>query len=247
MWKVSDGLLVVNDMHTYYGASYVLQGVSFSVEAGETLAIVGRNGVGKTTTIRSVVGLQRPRRGSIRLAGEDISESRIEKRAKLGLALVPQGRHIFGSLSVKENLSVCAGRGEDAWSVEEVFGLFPPLETLYLRRGGALSGGEQSMLAIARALRAGPRCLLLDEPTEGLAPIFVEVVHRALKELRQRGNLGIVAVLPQVHSAVAVADRVAVMERGQIVYVGDVKEFKRRRDIHERYLGLRAGEVEEGV
>ena len=207
-------MLAVRDLHTYYGDSYVLQGVSLEVEPGRVSVLMGRNGVGKTTLIRSVMSLTPPRRGSVLLDGKELVGLPAYEVARRGIALVPQGRRIFKSLTVAEHLdSAHRKQGEAAWPLERIFELFPPLHGRLGQRAGSLSGGEQSMLAIARALRTSPQCVLMDEPTEGLAPRFVDVVLDVIRDLRGQADLSLLVVLPDLPLALAVADHVSVMRK----------------------------------
>jgi branched-chain amino acid transport system ATP-binding protein len=183
---VPEPVLAVEDVHTYYGDSHVLHGVSLEVVPGEVVAILGRNGVGKTTLIRSAVGFSPPRQGHVRFRGEDITAWAPFRRVERGMALVPQGRRVFPSLSVRENLDVARG-GRGRWDLERVYALFPRLRERAGNRAGKLSGGEQQMLAIGRALMSNPVLLLMDEPTEGLAPLLVREVGRVIGELRREG------------------------------------------------------------
>jgi branched-chain amino acid transport system ATP-binding protein len=180
-------MLKVEDIHTYYGDSYVLQGISLEVAPGSVVALLGRNGMGKTTLIRSVAGFTPPRRGTVVFKGEDVTTLPDFRRMRMGIGIVPQGRWIFPSLTVRENILIGAGRPGE-WTIEEIFKLFPRLEERSRHLGNKLSGGEQQMLAIARALMTNPNLLLMDEPTEGLAPLMVQVVADAILRLRARGT-----------------------------------------------------------
>ncbi len=228
--------LEVEAIHTYYGESHVLHGISLRVEPGEVLAILGRNGMGKTTLIRSIVGFTPPREGRVRYKGADITRLPPFRMVELGMALVPQGRRVFPSLSVRENLEV-ARRGTGRWNLEQVYALFPWLRERAANRANKLSGGEQQMLAIGRALMSNPELLLLDEPTEGLAPLLVREVGRVLDELK-RGGLSILLVEQNLGLAIGVADRVHVLSRGQIVHAGTPGELMRDEDVKTRYLGV---------
>jgi branched-chain amino acid transport system ATP-binding protein len=228
--------LEVEGVHTYYGESHVLQGISLRVEPGEVLAILGRNGMGKTTLIRSIVGFTPPRRGHVRYKDTDITRLPSFRMVELGMALVPQGRRVFPSLSVRENLDV-ARRGTGRWSLEQVFALFPRLRDRAANRANKLSGGEQQMLAIGRALMSNPELLLMDEPTEGLAPLLVREVGRVIAELKRSG-LSILLVEQNLALALSVADRVHVLSRGQIVHTGTPAELMRNDDVKTRYLGV---------
>ena len=228
--------LEVDGVHTYYGESHVLQGISLRVAPGEVLAILGRNGMGKTTLIRSIVGFTPPRRGHVRYKDTDITRLPPFRMVALGMALVPQGRRVFPSLSVRENLDV-ARRGAGRWSLEQVYTLFPRLRDRAANRANKLSGGEQQMLAIGRALMSNPELLLMDEPTEGLAPLLVREVGRVIAELKRSG-LSILLVEQNLALALSVADRVHVLSRGQIVHTGPPAELMRNDDVKTRYLGV---------
>jgi len=229
-------VLEVEDVHTYYGVSHVLQGISLRVGEGEALGILGRNGMGKTTLIRSIIGFTPPRRGAVRLRGDDITRWPPYRMVAAGLALVPQGRRVFHSLTVRENLDV-ARRVGGRWTRERVEALFPRLAERARSRAGSLSGGEQQMLAIGRALMTDPRLLLLDEPTEGLAPLLVREVGRVLGELRRSG-LSILLVEQNLPLALAVVDRVHILSRGQIVHSARPDELAADEPVKSRYLGV---------
>jgi branched-chain amino acid transport system ATP-binding protein len=233
---VPEAVLAVADVHTYYGDSHVLHGVSLGVAPGEVVAILGRNGMGKTTLIRSVVGFTPPRRGSVRLRGEDVTAWAPFRRVERGMALVPQGRRVFASLSVRENLEVARG-GTGGWSLERVYDLFPRLRERAPNRANKLSGGEQQMLAIGRALMSNPTVLLMDEPTEGLAPLLVREVGRVIGELKREG-LSILLVEQNLPMAAAVADRVHVLNRGEIVYSGTPADLMADETVKSRLLGV---------
>ncbi len=231
-----DAVLAASGLHTYYGDSHVLHGVSLAVAPGEVVAILGRNGMGKTTLIRSVVGFTPPRRGDVRFKGEDVTGWAPYRRIERGMALVPQGRRVFVSLSVRENLDVArAGRGR--WDRERVYGLFPRLRERASSRANKLSGGEQQMLAIGRALMSNPTLLLMDEPTEGLAPLLVREVGRVIGELKREG-LSILLVEQNLPMAASVADRVHVLNRGEIVYSGGPGDLMANDEVKSRYLGV---------
>ncbi len=231
-----DAVLAASGLHTYYGDSHVLHGVSLAVAPGEVVAILGRNGMGKTTLIRSVVGFTPPRRGAVRFKGQDVTGWAPYRRVERGMALVPQGRRVFVSLSVRENLEVArAGRGR--WDRERVYGLFPRLRERASSRANKLSGGEQQMLAIGRALMSNPTLLLMDEPTEGLAPLLVREVGRVIGELKREG-LSILLVEQNLPMAASVADRVHVLNRGEIVYSGGPGELMANDEVKSRYLGV---------
>ncbi len=228
-------MLEVDGIHTYYGESHVLHGVSLRVAPGEAVALLGRNGAGKTTAIRSIVGFTPPRAGRVVFEGRAIERWPSYRIARHGLALVPQGRRIFAPLSVRENLLL--GARASGWTLERVFELFPRLREREAQAGGTLSGGEQQMLAIARALLTNGRLLLLDEPSEGLAPLIVREIGTTLQALKAQ-RLSLLLVEQNYHLALRVADRVYVMNKGQIVYEGTPASLKSDEEIKRRYLGV---------
>ena len=233
-------MLSARDVHAYYGDSYVLHGISLEAEPGRLTVLMGRNGVGKTTILRAILGLTPPRRGSVQFVGEELTRLSTHQIAKRGLSIVPQGRRVFRSLTVREHLLTAARARTDqeSWTIERVFDLFPPLKKRIDQRARYLSGGEQSMLAIARALRTEPRCLLMDEPTEGLAPMYVDIVLEVVRELKQQGNLALLVVLPELPLALAVADYVYVMRKGEVAFEGPVQELADRKDVQEQHIGI---------
>src|SRR5262249_54012796 len=214
---------------------HVIQGVDLDVEEGEAVALLGRNGAGKTTTVSTIVGFVRARGGRVRIRDRDVTGCPPHVVARAGIALVPQGRRVFADLTVAENLTLTARRGR--WSIERVLDLFPSLRKRLANRGDQLSGGEQQMLAIGRALMRDPDVLLLDEPSEGLAPKLVEQVRDALARLRESG-LGLLLVGQNIALATAVASRVYVMNKGQIVFTGMPSELASQREVESRYLGI---------
>jgi branched-chain amino acid transport system ATP-binding protein len=228
-------MLDVEAIHTYYGDSHVLHGVSLRVARGEAVALLGRNCAGKTTTIRSIVGFTPPRTGRVVFEGRAIERWPSYRIARQGLALVPQGRRIFAPLSVRENLML--GARAEGWTLERVFALFPRLREREGQAGGTLSGGEQQMLAIGRALMTNGRLLLLDEPSEGLAPRIVREIGRILQTLKAE-RLSLLLVEQNYHLALRVADRVYVMNKGQIVYEGPPAALEADEDVKRRYLGV---------
>jgi len=230
-------MLQVNDIHTYYGDSHVLQGISLKMESGQVLGILGRNGMGKTTLIRSIIGFTPPRAGQVIFRERDITAWPSNRVIKLGLGLVPQGRRVFPSLSVLENLTVADKRNGGPWTVERVMELFPRLRERRENRAGKLSGGEQQMLAIARALMTNPELLLMDEPTEGLAPLLVREVGRVIENLKSEG-LSILLVEQNLPLALHVADQVHVLSRGRIVHSCSPQALWTNEEIKGRYLGL---------
>jgi len=228
-------VLEVDSIHTYYGESHVLHGVSLRVAPGEAVALLGRNGAGKTTAIRSIVGFTPPRAGRVVFEGQAIERWPAYRIARRGLALVPQGRRIFAPLSVRENLLL--GARSEGWTLERVFELFPRLRERQAQLGGTLSGGEQQMLAIARALLTNGRLLLLDEPSEGLAPLMVREIGTTLQALKGQ-RLSLLLVEQNYHLALRVADRVYVMNKGQIVYQGTPAGLEADEEVKRRYLGV---------
>jgi branched-chain amino acid transport system ATP-binding protein len=208
-----------------YGATHVLEGIDLSLARGESLSIIGRNGVGKSTLLETVMGHTTLHAGDIRLRGDRIDTEPPHARALAGLGYVPQEREIFPSLSVRENLEICARSG--AWTLERVFELFPNLKNRLANSGTQLSGGEQQMLAIARALMTNPSILLMDEPTEGLAPVIVQALAQVLQRLRSAGDLSIVLVEQNSRVALEFAARTVVMDRGRIVFDGESERLRR--------------------
>jgi branched-chain amino acid transport system ATP-binding protein len=232
-------VLEVVDLRAAYGEAPVLDGVSMRVAEGEIVALLGRNGMGKTSLVRSVMGLGSPRLtgGRISFDGADLAGLRPHQIAAKRIGYVPQGRRLFASLTVLEHLKILDRGSHGAWSVRRVFDAFPRLEERKGHRGSQLSGGERQMLAIGRALMTGPRVLLMDEPTEGLAPVMVEAVEAILGALRGEG-MGILLVEQNLYSALAVADRVYIFETGKVVWEGDPKALMADQAILQRYLGV---------
>ena len=229
--------LEVRGLHAYYGESHVLQGVDLEVRAGEAVALVGRNGAGKTTTISAITGLLRPRAGSVKIAGTEVAGKPAHLVARAGVALVPQGRRIFSELSVRENLLLAARPIAGGWDERRVLELFPSLGRRLDNRGDELSGGEQQMLAIGRALMRNPGLLLLDEPSEGLAPKLVAEVGEVLRSLRATG-LAILLVEQNLALATGVGERVYVMNKGTVVFEGTPAQLAARPDVETRFLGV---------
>jgi len=231
-------MLTVNNIHTYYGDSHILQGVSLTVAKGEAVALLGRNGVGKTTTIKSIIGFTPPRRGQILLRDVDVTAFPSYRTAQLGVGLVPQGRGIFPTLTVRENIMLAArGAQNGGWTLDRVLETFPHLAARLKNRGSQLSGGEQQMLAIARALMTNPQLLLLDEPSEGLAPLIVAEIGRIISRLREEG-LSILVVEQNLALALGIADRVYVMNKGRIVFEGTPADLQAQEDVMHQYLGV---------
>jgi branched-chain amino acid transport system ATP-binding protein len=230
-------MLDVTDLHTYYGDSYVLQGVSLGVARGQVVGVLGRNGMGKTTLIRSIIGFTPPRRGRVVFKGREVTGWPSNRIVGLGLGLVPQGRRVFPSLTVAENLAVAARGNGGPWTVERTMELFPRLRERSENRAGKLSGGEQQMLAIARALMSNPELLLMDEPTEGLAPLLVREVGRVIEKLKREG-LSILLVEQNLPLALRLSDRVHVLSRGRIVHSSTPDELWKNDAVKSRYLGV---------
>jgi branched-chain amino acid transport system ATP-binding protein len=236
--SASPTLLAVEDVYTAYGQSQVLFGVSLTVTAGECVCLLGRNGVGKTTTMRSIMGLTPPARGRVVWKGRDIAGREPYQVANLGIGFVPEDRRIFADLTVWENLDVAARRARPGgFSVERVFDLFPKLRELSGRQGGFLSGGEQQMLTVGRTLMGNPELLLLDEPSEGLAPLVVDHLGEQIARLKAEG-LTILLAEQNVDFSLELADRVYVLEKGHIRYQGSAREFREDASIRQQYLAL---------
>jgi len=231
-------MLNVESIHSYYDKSHVLEGVSLQVGAGELVTLLGRNGAGKTTTLRSILGIVRPRQGQISFNGQQLVGREIFDIARQGIALVPEHRGIFRQLSVEENLKI-AVRKESRWQLEDVYTLFPRLKERRRNGGFALSGGEQQMLAIARALLNDPKLLILDEPTEGLAPVIVDELVKILRGIKGEG-LSILLVEQNLMVCDALADRHYVLEQGGVAYQGSAAQFRDDPSIKNRYLALSA-------
>ncbi len=230
-------LLAVENIHSYYGKSHVLEGVSLSVNAGELVTLLGRNGAGKTTTLRSIAGVVQPREGSVKFNGEEMIGREIHRIARAGLALVPEHRGIFALLTVEENLKIAVRDGW--WKLSDVYDLFPRLYERRRNGGNALSGGEQQMLAIARALLNNPKLLILDEPTEGLAPVIVDEIVRVLIDIKRTG-MSVLLVEQNLAVCEKLADRHYVLEQGRIAYSGSAADFAADRSVRDRYLALSA-------
>jgi len=235
----SDALSLTN-VHAFYGDSHILHGVSFSLQPGGVLALLGRNGAGKTTCISTVVGFLKPKDGEIRLFGEPIGGLSPERISRLGIGLVPQGRRIFPSLTVRENLIVAQQRErstEKPWNVERIYGLFPSLRERHAQFAGTLSGGEQQMLAIGRALMARPRLLMLDEPSLGLAPRIVQEIFRIIGEINRAGTT-VLLVEQNTRQALTLATRAYVLENGRVVLSGPGRELLDNPHVQRAYLGM---------
>ena len=233
-------ILEVNNIYTAYGLSQILFGVSLKVQEGEVISLLGRNGVGKTTTLRSIMGLTPPISGSIRWRGEEIAGKPTYQISRLGIGFVPEDRRIFSDLTVWENLDVAIQPGskkENIWTLDRVFDLFPALKPIQTRRGGYLSGGEQQMLTIARTLMGNPDLLLLDEPSEGLAPLVVQQLGEQITKLRREGMTILLCEQNQRFS-LDLSDRLYILEKGTIKYEGTVQDFKKDEQIGRAYLAV---------
>ena len=230
--------LTLQGVDALYGDSHVLHGVSFEVGAGRVLALLGRNGAGKTTCMSAIIGFLPPRKGAIRLFGEPIAGLAPEAIARKGVGFVPQGRRVFQTLSVKENLQVSERRGSFSnWNLASVFDLFPQLEERAGQAAGSLSGGEQQMLAIARALMGNPRVLLMDEPSEGLAPLIVAEVGRTIARLKAEGQ-SILLVEQNVRLALELADEVVILNTGRVAFIGSAGEARGNEALITQHLGV---------
>jgi branched-chain amino acid transport system ATP-binding protein len=228
------------DVHTFYGDSHILHGVSFALQPGGVLALLGRNGAGKTTCISTIIGFLKPRDGEIRLFGDPVQGLSPERISQLGIGLVPQGRRIFPSLTVRENLVVAAQREKttsNRWTVDRIYNLFPRLSERHAQYAGTLSGGEQQMLSIGRALMGNPRVLLLDEPSEGLAPLIVAEVGHTIKRLKEEGQ-SIVLVEQNRQLALEVADCAVILNTGRCVFVGQASDLLCNEDLMTQHLGV---------
>jgi branched-chain amino acid transport system ATP-binding protein len=235
----SDALSLAN-VHAFYGESHILHGVSFALPPGGLLALLGRNGAGKTTCISAIIGFLTPREGEIRLFGESIQGLSPEHISHLGIGLVPQGRRVFPSLTVRENLIVAQQRENrtgNPWNVERIYALFPRLRERHAQYAGTLSGGEQQMLAIGRALMGNPRVLLLDEPSEGLAPLIVAEVGRTIRRLKDEGQ-SIVLVEQNIQLALDVADQAVILNTGRCVFAGAAGEIRNNEELIAQNLGV---------
>jgi branched-chain amino acid transport system ATP-binding protein len=236
----TEALLSIKKLHVKYGSSHILHGINLDVDLA-SMGMLGRNGMGKTTLCAAIMGLVPAASGSIHFNGQDITDAKPETRARLGIGYVPQGRRIFRSLSVEEHLRIMQGKG-GSWTIERVYDTFPPLKERRRNLGDQLSGGEQQMLAISRALMLDPKLLVLDEPTEGLAPAIVSDVINLVKQLSTDG-IGILLVEQNMHAALAAAQNVAIMVNGVIVEALPASDLENDPDLQKRHLGIEPGQV----
>jgi branched-chain amino acid transport system ATP-binding protein len=230
-------MLRIEDIHTYYGDSYIIQGISLSLQKGSITAILGRNGMGKTTLIRTIIGFMNPRRGKVFFKDRDITGLPSYNRVRMGLGLVPQGRRVFRSLTVRENLMAAVINDCGKRNFERVCETFPRLKERLNQQSSSLSGGEQQMLAVGRALMGSPQLLLMDEPTEGLSPLFVQTVGDTILRLKQEG-FSILLVEQNMPLALQVADYIHVISRGRVVHSSSPADLRDNQDIKSRYLGI---------
>ena len=230
-------MLEVNDIHTYYGRSHILQGISLNLQKGEVICLLGRNGAGKTTTLRSIMGFTPPRRGNIKLEGMDLAKMPPYEICRLGIGYVPQDRRIFPTLSVQDNLEVVERRVEGGWTVDKIFSTFPILEKLRTRKGRHLSGGEQQILAVARPLMTNPKLLLLDEPSEGLAPLIVKAIEELVKSVITTG-ISVILAEQNMRFAMNIAQRGYIIDKGRIHHQGTIEELKEDKEIIGKYLAV---------
>lgn len=230
-------MLKVENLHTYYGNSYIIQGISFNVNKGEIVTLLGRNGVGKSTTIKSIMGIVQPREGKIIFKGHEIQNLPSYEIARFGIGFVPEDRRIFSSLTVLENLNLGVRGNSEGWSLDKIFEFFPKLKERTKHKGFELSGGEQQMLAIARVLRMKTDLILLDEPTEGLAPLLVKAIEDILKEIKRQA-ITTLLVEQNARFVTNVADRHYIMCHGKLVYEGSNKDFLKEEEVKKEYLGI---------
>jgi branched-chain amino acid transport system ATP-binding protein len=229
-------MLDVKEIHTYYGTSHILFGISFEVKKGEAVCLLGRNGAGKTTTFRSIIGLTAPKVGSIKFQGQEIVGNPPYRIAKMGIGFVPDDRRIFPDLTVRQNILVARREREGGiWNLDRVYSLFPKLKQLEAHMGNHLSGGEQQMLTVARTLMTNPQLLLLDEPGEGLAPLVVKAMGEQLGEIKKTGITMLICE-HNVGLSIALSDRCYVMDKGTIRYQGTIEELKKEEDVRKKYL-----------
>jgi branched-chain amino acid transport system ATP-binding protein len=230
-------MLRIEDVHTYYGDSYVLQGISLNIPEGSITAMLGRNGMGKTTLIRTAIGFTYPKMGKVFFKDRDVTTLPPYDRVRMGMGLVPQGRRMFRSLSVRESLTIGVFKDSGKWTLERIYELFPRLQERLNQSSSSLSGGEQQMLAIARAMMGDPELLLMDEPTEGLAPVLVRAVGDVILRLKEEG-FSILLVEQNMPLALKVAAYIHVISRGRVVYSSSPQELEGNREVRNRFLGI---------
>ena len=232
-------MLKVNDIHVYYGDSYIIQGVSFEIKKGEIVCLLGRNGAGKTTTMRSIIGYNSPKKGKIYFKNTDITKNKVFKNVRLGIGYVPEDRRLFSDLTVRENFEVSLLSFRDnaeTWTIERIFEEIPIVARLQDKKGGELSGGEQQIVAIARSLCCNPELLLLDEPCEGLAPVIVEELGEIILKLKK--HITILLAEQNAHFALQISDRGYIIDKGKIKFSGSINELKGNNEVQERYLAV---------
>lgn len=240
MTEAAPALIEAKGLHTYYGASHILHGIDFSIRRGESVGLMGRNGMGKSTLLRTMLGLVRPRSGSVSVKGREMTAAAPHRIARMGIAYVPEGRGIFPNLSVRENLLMAARAGTDGrreWTLERVVQTFPRLAERMTHAGSELSGGEQQMLTIGRALLTNPDLLILDEATEGLAPLIAREIMRIVGVVKASG-IATVIVDKNFQAVNAITDRNVILVKGEVVYAGPAEELRAKPDVHLRYLGV---------
>jgi len=229
-------ILEVKEIHTYYGTSHILFGVSMQIEQGEAVCLLGRNGAGKTTTLRSIIGLTAPRSGSIRFNGKEVAGIPPYRIALLGVGFVPDDRRIFPALTVRQNILIARREKQgNIWNLDRIYGLFPKLKQLDTHMGTQLSGGEQQMLTIARTLMTNPQLLLLDEPGEGLAPLVIKAMEEQLGQIKKLGTTMLICE-HNVGLATALSDRAYVMDKGMIRYQGTIEDLRKNDEVRKKYL-----------
>lgn len=231
-------MLILKDIHTYYGESYIIQGISLNISQGECITLLGRNGAGKTTTIRSVIGLTPPRKGKVLFKGKEIQGKQPFEINRNGIGYVPQGRRLFSTLTVMENLKISVqNKRNGGWTTDRVFDVFPVLGMRKANRGNQLSGGEQQMLTIARALMGNPELVLFDEPTEGLSPMVIEEVVKTMKQLKTEG-ITCFLVEQNLDATYLLTDRYYILQQGRMVYTASKEEFETSHEIKRKFLGV---------
>lgn len=230
-------MLEVHDIHTYYGRSHVLQGISLDLKEGEVICLLGRNGAGKTTAVRSIMGFLHPKSGIIKFEKKDISHMEPFQISQMGIGYVPQDRRIFPTLTVQDNLEVIQREAEGGWTLDKIFQIFPVLEKLKSRQGRHLSGGEQKILAVARPLMTNPRVLLLDEPSEGLAPMIIKQIEELIHEITNTG-ISVLLAEQNMRFTMKIATRGYILDKGRIHHQGSMEELKEDREIIGKYLAV---------